>query len=105
AWGGRRALRRAPAAGLLRGRLTAHVHIARRAARVWGSAGPDDRRGGVLVDAVGLVDLDVRESRGRERVGELLACEGAGDAAGPRGHVSARGLVHVRIGAHVPDPD
>ena len=55
----------------------------------------------VLVHAVGLVDLDVGEPGGGERVLELGACERAGDAAGPLLHVRARRLVHVGIGDHV----
>jgi hypothetical protein len=40
--------------------------------------GADDRRGCVLVDAVGLADLDVLEARGHELALELCLAQGAG---------------------------
>src|SRR5205807_322409 len=66
-------------------------------------AGADDRRAGVLVDAVGLCDLDVGESGRGERSLELLTGEGACDAACPLPHVAPRRLVHVGVGDHVGD--
>lgn len=47
------------------------------------------------LDAVGLVDLDVGKAVGGEGLFELVAGEGACDAAGPLGHVGAGGLVHL----------
>ena len=46
-------------------------------------AGSHDRRAGVLVDAVGLADLDPLEAGGRQLAAEVLLGQGAGDAAGP----------------------
>src|SRR3954452_1035755 len=65
--------------------------------------GADDRRGRVLVDAVGLGDLDLGEAGGRESLLELLARQRTGDAAGPRGHVGLGGRVHVAVGHDVGD--
>src|SRR4051794_17084324 len=70
---------------------------------VLGLSRAHDRRGGVRVDAVGGPDLDVDETRGAERVGELPFGERAGDAAGPLHHVRARGVVHVGVGDDVGD--
>ena len=53
--------------------------------------------------AVGLLDLDVGQSGGLERFGELVAGQSAGDAAGVGGHVRAGSVVHVGIGDHVRD--
>src|SRR5215216_4505407 len=68
-----------------------------------GFAGADDGRAGVLVDAVGLGDLDVVEAGVVEGGRELEAREGGGDAAGPLLHVAACGRVHVGVGDHVAD--
>ena len=68
-----------------------------------GDAGADDRRGRVLVDAVGLLDLDLLEPGRRELALELGAGQRAGDAAGPLLHVASRRLVHVRVGDDVAD--
>ena len=57
----------------------------RGASRSWRHrlAGADDRRGGLLVNAMGLGDLDLLESGGDQRGLELAPGQGAGDAAGP----------------------
>ena len=55
------------------------------------------------MDAVGLGDLDLGQSGGGEGVRELVAGKGAGDAAGPCGHVGAGGLVHVVVGDDIGD--
>ena len=68
-----------------------------------GLAGADDRRAGVLVDAVRLADLDVDEPGVGQRGAELGLGQRAGDAAGPLRHVGAGGLVHALVGDHVGD--
>src|SRR5829696_3183448 len=65
--------------------------------------GPDDRRRSVLVDAVGLVDLDLTEPGGAELALKVRPGQGAGDAAGPLLHVVPSGLVHVGIGDDIAD--
>src|SRR5438094_2303519 len=68
-----------------------------------GLARADDRGGRMLVDAVGLANLDVLETSGAEEALVLLGRERAGDAASPLAHVNARGLVHVGVGYDVGD--
>jgi len=53
--------------------------------------GTNDRGLGVGVHPVGGVDLDIGEPGSGERVSELGAGEGAGDARGSLGHVVQHG--------------
>ena len=57
----------------------------------------------MLVDTVGVADLDVREAGGGERAAELGLGQRAGDTARPSLHVGAGGGVHVRVGDDVGD--
>src|SRR2546421_12121239 len=66
-------------------------------------AGADDRGGGVLMYAMGFANLDIGEAGGFERRTKLALSKGAGDATSPGGHVSASGVIHVRIGNHIRD--
>jgi hypothetical protein len=66
-----------------------------------GLACADDRRAGLVVEAVRLGDVDVGQAGADEGVDELLAREGACDAAGVRGHVGLRRGVHVGVRDHV----
>src|SRR3954452_3093355 len=68
-----------------------------------GLAGPDDRRGGMRVNSVGLDDFDVDQAGASDGGLELGAGEGACDAAGEGGHVGSGGVVHVGVGDDVRD--
>src|SRR3954470_12195479 len=66
-------------------------------------AGADDGRPGVLVDAMGLDDLDVREARVGEVARVFVVGDSAGDAADVLGDVGAGGVVHSGVGDDVGD--
>jgi hypothetical protein len=55
------------------------------------------------VNPVRFLDLDGLEPGSSQLALEVVAGEGAGDAACPLLHVAAGGLVHVRIGGHIRD--
>ena len=57
----------------------------------------------VLVNLVGLCDLDVDQPGAGQSVAELLLGQRAGDAPGEGRHVRAGRGIHVRAGDHVGD--
>ena len=55
----------------------------------------------MLVDAVGLLDLDRREAGGFEGPGELCLGECSRDATRPPLHVAPHGITHLLVGDDV----
>jgi hypothetical protein len=63
--------------------------------------GADARACRVLMDAMGLQDLDLIEAGSFQSGAELRLGQCPRDAACPSGHVGARCVVHFGIGDHV----